>query len=431
MITDLLFTCAILLFLGAAFTRPYIALCLVVFVDTVRPHTLSSSFLAGQSLYLYSFAFLFVSVFFNMSKIRAPEKTSMMWLLILFFLWVSFTSSRGWDYEMVKFKYDIVLKTFLFVLLFPLLIDARHKLECFLWVFAACLGFFVMVAGGKVLTGGGGYGMAIIQTTDLNSGLLETSTFSTMTMVLIPVVLYLIKHSTLVQEKTYLKRLLQGFIALALIATIGTFARTGMVAGAVLFVLLFLESKKKMKMIGVVFLGLLAATPFLSEEYVTRMSTVQDVSQESSALGRIVVWRWTWDFVKENPYGGGFYAYRYNAGQLQKYVGEGEFFEPNEKGKAFHSIIFEVLGEHGFPGLGLFLFLIVYALSIGRKIYRDEKFPDWQRDMAKMISFSLIVYCVGGLFVGIAYLPYLYFLIFILTCIANVKPSSDNNVRAQ
>ena len=56
--------------------------------------------------------------------------------------------------------------------------------------------------------------------------------------------------------------------------------------------------------------------------------------------------------------GGGFYAYLDNKEQLHRYTKGEEKFESNPSGKAFHSIIFEVLGEHGYVGLGIFLAML-------------------------------------------------------------------------
>jgi probable O-glycosylation ligase (exosortase A-associated) len=82
-----------------------------------------------------------------------------------------------------------------------------------------------------------------------------------------------------------------------------------------------------------------------------------------------------------------------------------------------HSIYFEVLGEHGFVGLALFLSLGMIALAKGNRIRRiSRKRPDiiWAHDLASMIQVSLVGYAVTGLFLGLAYFDLYYHLIAIL-----------------
>ena len=79
-----------------------------------------------------------------------------------------------------------------------------------------------------------------------------------------------------------------------------------------------------------------------------------------------------------------------------------------------HSIYFEMLGEHGFVGLLLFLALIVFTWrkcgSIIRIAKKDAKHA-WSGDLAAMIQVSLVGYTVGGAFLGLAYFDYFYHLV--------------------
>jgi probable O-glycosylation ligase (exosortase A-associated) len=82
-----------------------------------------------------------------------------------------------------------------------------------------------------------------------------------------------------------------------------------------------------------------------------------------------------------------------------------------------HSIFFEVLGEHGWIGLGLFLSLLGLTwLKCGRIIRIARKQPDgqWARDLAGMIQVSLIAYMSAGAFLGLAYFDYVYHLVAIV-----------------
>jgi O-antigen ligase len=75
------------------------------------------------------------------------------------------------------------------------------------------------------------------------------------------------------------------------------------------------------------------------------------------------------EFAKHNPFGGGFEAYRQNKVSYKTintdYAGKNNAaLETNdivEKGRAYHSAYFEMLGEQGYPGLGLWLTLHLWG----------------------------------------------------------------------
>jgi hypothetical protein len=76
-----------------------------------------------------------------------------------------------------------------------------------------------------------------------------------------------------------------------------------------------------------------------------------------------------------------------------------------------HSIYFEVLGSHGFPGLALFGAILLTFFGYIRRIKRIARGnPElaWATDFATSIRMSLIIYLCGGAFVGIAFQPYFY-----------------------
>jgi O-antigen ligase len=110
--------------------------------------------------------------------------------------------------------------------------------------------------------------------------------------------------------------------------------------------------------------------PFLPKSYTDRMSTIENHQSDQSASTRVAVWKWTWEFAKHNPFGGGFEAYRQNEVSYKTvntdYAGKNNAaLETNdivEKGRAYHSAYFEMLGEQGYPGLGLWLTLHLLGL---------------------------------------------------------------------
>jgi probable O-glycosylation ligase (exosortase A-associated) len=79
-----------------------------------------------------------------------------------------------------------------------------------------------------------------------------------------------------------------------------------------------------------------------------------------------------------------------------------------------HSIYFEVLGEHGFVGLALFLLLGLMTWRTASSIIgqaRGHPEKRWAADLAAMVQVSLVGYAAGGAFLGLAYFDFYYTLI--------------------
>src|SRR5260370_851170 len=79
-----------------------------------------------------------------------------------------------------------------------------------------------------------------------------------------------------------------------------------------------------------------------------------------------------------------------------------------------HSIYFQMLGEQGFVGLGLFLLLLGSCWFSLRKIQRRAHEQPSQvglENYSKMLQTSLLAYMVSGAFLALAYFDLLYQLV--------------------
>ena len=123
-------------------------------------------------------------------------------------------------------------------------------------------------------------------------------------------------------------------------------------------------------------------------------------------MGRINAWWTAWNVASSNVLGGGFKMFTALTFHL---------YAPNPLDiHDAHSIYFQVLGEHGFIGLGLFLLLgMMTWLRCGQIIRLAKKNPEqkWAGDLASMLQVSLLGYGVSGAFLGLAYFDYYYHLI--------------------
>ena len=119
-------------------------------------------------------------------------------------------------------------------------------------------------------------------------------------------------------------------------------------------------------------------------------------------MGRINAWWMAWNLAVDRPFGGGYDIYW--PAIFARYA-------PNPNVHAAHSIYFQVLGEHGFVGLGLFLLLWIMAWRTAGYLRRTGPLlpaTQWTADLGAMTQASLAGYAVGGAFLSLSYwdLPY-------------------------
>jgi probable O-glycosylation ligase (exosortase A-associated) len=136
------------------------------------------------------------------------------------------------------------------------------------------------------------------------------------------------------------------------------------------------------------------------------MTTIKTYQEDKSAMGRINQWKSAINLANDRVVGGGFETW-------QRPVCRRYAPNPNDC-RDVHSIYFEVLGEHGYIGLALFLGILATTwLKCSAVIRRAKKDPAllWARDLAAMIQVSMVGYMSAGAFLGLAYFDYIYHLV--------------------
>jgi probable O-glycosylation ligase (exosortase A-associated) len=130
-------------------------------------------------------------------------------------------------------------------------------------------------------------------------------------------------------------------------------------------------------------------------------------------MGRINQWGNAINIANARVTGGGFETW-------QRPVCER--FAPNpDDCRDVHSNYFEVLGEHGYIGLLLYLTLLGmtwFKCSAIIRRARGDPTLQWASDLAAMIQVSMVAYLSAGAFLGMAYYDYLYRLIAVVVVTA-------------
>ncbi len=386
-----------------------------VWVDIVKPQQLASAILTDQPLSLVAAGAMLI--LFMIKDRKAPSKVGAIQVLILLFaIWVTLTTTMSNVPELPWIKWDWAFKVLVFAFLFPYIFRSRVQIEAFILVFIFSAATIFFSAGVKTMLGGGGYGVLAVMGAG-NSGLSESSTLAAVCAALIPLIVYSMRHTLLLPKVWWRKALFIAIIVTAIATVVGTSARTGVIALGIAGLFLLSKSKHKKWWItgGIVGAVILANIDLSATPWGSRMSTIETYNEDSSALGRLKVWEWTVEFVGQHPMGGGFNAYVHNG--ISEVMGDGTvIFYPEGmlRGKAFHSIYFEVLGEQGIPGFIMYLSMFVLSLLKLRSLKRQWKAHpgmEWMVGLAEALTASIVVFMVAGAFVGIAYQPFIFYMI--------------------
>lgn len=321
--------------------------------------------------------------------------------LLVFWVWMLVTTIFALYPESAWNQWNKVWKIMLTTFMAIMLVNTKERVLALTVVCTLSIGFFGFKGGWFTLMTGGQHrvwgpaGSFIGGNNEVGLALIMT----------IPLLFFL---RSLVVER-WLRYLLLFGIGLCVFAILGTHSRGALVGIAAMGGFLALKSKNKMQYILLVLLLAPIAYQFMPDVWHDRMETITDYQTDASAQGRIMAWRMAFNMALSELTGGGFSSFR--PASYLMYLPE-----VGARKTDAHSIYFEILGEHGFVGLGLFLVLGILGLKTCGRIARLAKGTGefWMESLARMMQVALVGYAAAGAFLGLAYFNYYYALLAIV-----------------
>ncbi len=393
---DILLTLTIFGSVPLILVKPHIGVLVFSWISYMNPHRLTWGF-------AYNFHFvLLIGATTILAWVISREPKRLPWsgitlLLIAFTLWISFTTLFALYPDQAYIKWERTIKILLFNGFITLaLMGSKERINALIWVIVLSIGFFAVKGGLFTLLGGSGrvYGPA-------GSFIQDNNDLGLALVTVIPLMRYL----QLTSASRALRWGLGGLMALSFIAVLGTYSRGAFVGAAVLVVALTLKTRRKLLLAAGIAVVLVLGISLMPESWHARMGTIAAEDVDASVQGRFDAWAYAIDLAIKKPLtGGGFRAFLGNV-------------DASGGHRSSHSIYFEVLGEHGFVGLALYLALGLGALLTGSWIFRDAKdHPDliWARDLAAMLQVSLVTFAAAGTFLGLAFFDLFYHLVAIM-----------------
>jgi probable O-glycosylation ligase (exosortase A-associated) len=226
-------------------------------------------------------------------------------------------------------------------------------------------------------------------------------------------VLPLVRYLQLQSASKLIRLGLYGLMVLIAFSIIGSQSRGAFLGGIAMAVFLVMKSRQRF-MISLLVIGFLTTSIFfVPQSWIDRMRTIETYQQDGSALSRLEVWGFAIKLTSDRPLVGGGFRVSYSDPIYLKYVPDAR----KGRGRNYHSVYFEILGELGYPGLLIYLSVLWAAWRSGSRtiaLTRNRPELHWAGDLARMVQVSLIGFAVAGAFQNLAFFDLYFHLIAML-----------------
>lgn len=416
---DLIFALIVAGLVPLALARPHIAACLWAWISIMNPHTMTFGFARGLPWAQFAAAVVFLAFAFNGRRRHALPWSAGTAFVLALLVWVTVTSvvsinapSAVWD------RWVFFMKIMVMMLLSLTLVRGREQIELLVWVLVVSVGFFGVKGGvWTMLTGGGGrvWGPPGGMMADNNSIAIGL-------IIVLPWMYYL----WAVNKHPWVKRGLVLSMVFSALAVLGTQSRGALLGLLAMSLLLGLKSKHAVRTTLGIAVLVLVGIAFMPDTWTSRMNTIETYSADNSAMSRLWTWQTLWNLALDRPWvGGGFQSDNLLVFSTYSPVeGRGAF---SQDVYVAHSIYFQVLGEHGFPGLFFYLGIGFWtwftAAKLGRVAKGQPDYESWVPLLMRMCQVSLAGFAVGGAFLSLMMLDLSYYIFAIVMLTkASMKP---------
>jgi probable O-glycosylation ligase (exosortase A-associated) len=375
------------------FRAPQVGILAWIWVTLFNPQREVYGFLSDFQLNLY--IALITAVAWAISRERKTVPlNSVTGLMILFGVWTCITTYFALDVQYSMVIWERLMKTLILGLAILAIVNSKARIQAVVWVVCLSLGYYAVKGGGFVLLSGGS--SRVLGPED---SMIEDNNSIGLAMVML---LPLLNYLRITAKDIRTNYILLATMGLTLVAIVGTYSRGALVALAAAGVAYVARSRNALIPLLMAGCVLVALPSFMPASWSERMTSIQDYNEDSSFAGRVAAWKTSVAIATQRPVtGGGFFAVDLDW-VAQSFRSPGSL----EKGRAAHSIYFEVLGDHGFIGLTLFLMLFAAAwlnTSATLRATRDDPGLDWANKLARALQVSMVAFAVGGALLSMAY----------------------------
>lgn len=399
------------------FKRPYIGAVMWVWISVMNPHSQGWGFARTFPFAAIIAGVTLISLVLTKEKKNLPASpvTS---TLIAFMIWMGITSMFAIHVGAIAEQLIKVYKILGMTLVVMMILKQRRHIELIIWTIVISLGYYG-VKGGIFTIRTGGSAMVWGPEGTFIEG---NNEMALALVVVIPLIYYLL---IITKTNKWGRFAFYASIFLCALAALASYSRGALLAIGAMSIFLWLKSKEKLTLGLAMILVVPILLMIMPSQWYSRMDTIQDYKADASAMGRVNAWHMTFNLASDRFFGGGFEIY--DAGVFRLYA------PVPEDVHAAHSIYFQILGEHGFIGLLIYLTLGILTWRTGGWIIKqtvDNPEMKWANSLATMIQVSLLGFAVGGAFLSLAYFDVPYYLVAAMVALRTVVADEIKNGKA-
>jgi probable O-glycosylation ligase (exosortase A-associated) len=407
---DILVTAVFLGVLPWVFRHAWVGVLLWTWISVMNPHKLGWGFAVNAPFGMIAAGATLLALFITKDPVRLPRSTTVN-VLIAFVLWMCLTTIFAAFPAESLVQLEKIIKIQLMTIVALAVLHEKKTILLFVWINALSLGFFglkggiytVQTAGEGRVWGPGGFiggnnevGLAIL--------------------VAIPLLYFLYLNT----NQKWIRWGLLATMLFSAVSVLGTQSRGAFLAIGVMAFLLWWRAPRKALLAGGIIATAIAALAVMPWTFEEKWNSITEYKQDTSAMGRINAWETAINVANDRPLGAGFYLRDPTMWSIYAPRPAEQRAADPLKVRSMHSIYFQVLGQHGWVGLGLYLLLgwLVWRTAKRlRKQTKDEADFRWVFLLASMCQVSLLGFAVGGAFLSLAYfdLPYNLLVILVVT----------------
>ena len=393
---DIVFLLILIGLVPVSFVRPWLGVLAWSWIAYMAPHALTWGFARFLPVAMLIGGATLLG--FVATKDRQPFPRTL-GTILMFALAADFTLTTALAYNpsMAAGKLDWVLKSMLMAFVTTALFQDRKRLRLLYLVIALSMGFYGVKGGLYVIRTGGTDRVWGPGTTFFS----DNNTLGLALCMVLPLLLYLSRD----EPRSWLKWLLRVTFGLTIIAVLFTYSRGAFLGLAVILAILIWRSPWRLRFGAGILAGALVAAPLLPQGLWERLASISDQenaeTRDQSSAGRIEAWALGLNLALSRPFtGAGFRAF--NNEEIWENYSPGTWVKVRDA----HSLYFEVLGEHGLVGFGLYMGLLLntlFHLSRIRKRWRGHPEHGYLSHYAEMVQLSVYPFLVAGAFLTVAY----------------------------
>ena len=399
---DLLILSIVVLGCAAALRRPWIGVILWTWLSIMNPHRYAYGFAYDAPLAAATAGATLIGLLLTRERESPFKGAPVTWLLLLMG-WMTLSWLFGLDVSGDYPQWIKVMKIDFMILVALVLLHSKQHIFALAWVAAGSLavlgakgGLFTLLTGGADRVWG-----------PPGSFIADNNEFALAVVIAIPLLRFLQLQLT----GFLAKHVLTLTMALCAAAALGSHSRGSFLALMAMAAALWWRGRSRILGGVLIFFAGLALIAVMPESWTERMSSIENYADDRSALGRISAWWNAWNLAFRYPFGVGFDAARPEL--FARFSPYPDFVH------AAHSIYFQILGNHGFGGLAIFLGLWISTWRSAAWLRREgikTSEARWCADLGAMCQVSLLGFAVGGAFLSLSYfdLPYIVMVLVVL-----------------